>query len=90
MNDGMGYSVDVSDSKVDWQVEQWKKEQASRFCSADVCLRQSVNQLYNNQNMAKRVLFSTACGSRFIAYMISQVRWANIDLSTRIEAFGGI
>ena len=25
---------------------------------ADVCLHQSVNQLYNHQKMAKRVLFS--------------------------------
>ena len=29
-------------------------------CTADVCLHQSVNQLHNNQNMAKLVLFSTA------------------------------
>jgi len=40
--------------------KQWKKEQASRYCTADVCLRQSVNQLYNNQKMAKFFLFSTA------------------------------
>ena len=37
-----------------------KKEQASRFCAADVCMCQSVNQLHNNQKMAKLVLFSTA------------------------------
>ena len=41
--------------------KQWKKEQGSRCCTADVCLRQSVNQLYNNQRMTKVVLFSTAC-----------------------------
>ena len=29
-----------------------KKEQASSCCTADVCLRQTVNQLYNNQKMA--------------------------------------
>ena len=28
--------------------KQWKKEQASRCCTADDCLRQSVNQLYTN------------------------------------------
>ena len=39
---------------------QWKKEQASRCCTADVCLCQSANKLYNNQKMAKLVLFSTA------------------------------
>ena len=27
-----------------------KKEQASRSCTADVCLYQSVNQMYNNNN----------------------------------------
>ena len=36
-----------------------KKEQASHCCTADVCLCQSVNQLYNNPKMAKLVLFST-------------------------------
>ena len=40
--------------------KQWKKEQASRCCTADVCLRQSMNQLYTKQHMAKLVLFSTA------------------------------
>ena len=34
-------------------IKQWKKEQASCCCTADVCLRQSVNQLYNNKKMAK-------------------------------------
>ena len=34
-----------------------EKEQESRCCIADVCLHESVNQLYNNQKMAKRVLF---------------------------------
>ena len=43
---------------------QWKTEQANRCCTADVCLHQSVNQLYNNQEMAKLVLFSTACRER--------------------------
>ena len=38
----------------------WKKEHVSRCCTADVSLRKSVNQLYNIQNMAKLVLFSTA------------------------------
>jgi len=32
--------------------KQWKKEQASRCLTADVCLRQSVNQLYNIQKIA--------------------------------------
>ena len=40
--------------------KQWKKEQASCCCTGDVCLRQSLNQLYNNNKMAKLVLFSTA------------------------------
>ena len=30
-------------------IKHWKKEQASGCCTDDVCLRQSVNQLYNNQ-----------------------------------------
>ena len=34
-----------------------EKEQESRCCTADVCLHESVNQLYNNQKMAKLVLF---------------------------------
>ena len=42
-------------------IKQWKKEQASHCCTADVCLCQSVNQLYNEQEMAKLVLLSTAC-----------------------------
>ena len=37
-------------------VKQWKKDQASRCYTADVCLCQSVNQLLNNQKMAKHVL----------------------------------
>ena len=41
--------------------KQWKKEQASGYCTADVCLHQSVNQLYNNNKMAILVLFSTVC-----------------------------
>ena len=32
---------------------QWKKEQASCSCTADVCLRQSVNQLYNKSTTKK-------------------------------------
>ena len=44
--------------------KQWKKEQASRSCTADVCLRQSVSQLSNNQKTDKLVLFSTACRLR--------------------------
>ena len=40
--------------------KQWKKEQASRCCTADVCLHQSVNQLHNHNKMAKLILFSTA------------------------------
>ena len=31
-------------------IKQWKKEQASHCCTAEVCLRQSVNQLYNKKN----------------------------------------
>ena len=42
------------------RVKEWKKEQASCCCTAYVCLGQSVNQLYNNQKMAKVVLFSIA------------------------------
>ena len=30
-------------------INQWKKEQTNRCCTTDVCLRQSVNKLYNNQ-----------------------------------------
>ena len=37
--------------------KQWKKEQASRRCTADVCLRQSVNQLYNNQKNGQTCSF---------------------------------
>ena len=45
-----------------------KKEQASRCCTADVCgLCQSVNQLYNNQNMAKLVLFSIGARSNILS-----------------------
>ena len=40
--------------------KQWKKEQANHYCTADVCLRQPVNQLYNNNKMAQLVLASTA------------------------------
>ena len=44
-----------------WMIDkQWKKVQASRCCTADVCLHQYVNQLYNNKKMTKLVLFSTA------------------------------
>ena len=50
--------------------KQWRKEQAIRCCTADVCLRQSVNQLYNNNKMAKLVLFSTACTSHYNQYRI--------------------
>ena len=41
-------------------IKQGKKEQPGRCCTADVCLRRSVNQLYNSQKMAKFVLVSTA------------------------------
>ena len=34
-----------------------KKEQASRCCTADVCLCMSVNQLCNNNKMAKPFFF---------------------------------
>ena len=45
----------------DMRTKQWKKEQASRCCTADVCLFQFVNQLSVQQpKMAKLVLFSTA------------------------------
>ena len=37
--------------------KQWKKEQASRCCTAHVCLRQSVNQLYNNQKRPNLFFF---------------------------------
>ena len=40
--------------------KHWKIEPASHCCTADVCLRQSVNQLYNNQKITKLVLFFTA------------------------------
>ena len=36
--------------------KQWKKELASRCCTADVCLCQSVNQVYNNK-MANMFFF---------------------------------
>ena len=35
----------------------WKKEQASRCCTADVCLCQSVNQLYNNKKWPNLFFF---------------------------------
>ena len=41
--------------------KQWKKEQSSRCCTADVFLSQPLNQLYNNQKIDKLVLFSTSC-----------------------------
>ena len=31
--------------------EQWEKEHARHCCTADACLCQSVNQLYNNQKL---------------------------------------
>ena len=37
--------------------KQWKKEQVSRCCTADVCLCQSVNQLYNNQTLPNLLFF---------------------------------
>ena len=37
--------------------KQWKKEQASRCCRADVCRRQSVNQLYNKQTNSQTCSF---------------------------------
>ena len=39
----------------------------------DLWLRQSVNQLYNNQKIAKLVLFSTSCTSPCIAFCSSIV-----------------
>ena len=39
----------------------WQKEQAIHCCAADVCHRQSVNQLYNKQKIAELVLFAGAC-----------------------------
>ena len=32
-----------------YHVTQWERRSASRCCTADVCLRQSLNQLYINQ-----------------------------------------
>ena len=46
--------------------KEWKKEQVSRCCTADVCLRQCVNQLCNNKKMAKLVLFPTACSQPYV------------------------
>ena len=43
------------------RTKQWKNEQVSRCCTADVYLRQCLNEQYNNQKMAKLVFFSTAC-----------------------------
>ena len=40
--------------------KQRGKKQASRCCTTDVCLSQSVNKLYNNNKMAKLVLIYTA------------------------------
>ena len=45
--------------------KQWKKEQANSCCTADVCLCQSVKQLYNDNKMTQIVLFSTAWWSLF-------------------------
>ena len=37
--------------------KQWKKEQARRCCTTDVCLHQSVNQLYNNKKWPNLFFF---------------------------------
>ena len=37
--------------------KEWKKEQASRCCTTDVCLCQSVNQLHNNQKRPNLFFF---------------------------------
>ena len=50
-----------------------EKEQVSRYFTADVCLSRSVNQLYNNQKMAKLVFYTTDC---LVVYLQdSQILW---------------
>ena len=58
---GGGYFEGVFTGLLQLVSKQWKKEQASRCCTADVCLCQSLNQPCNNNKMAKHVCFSTAC-----------------------------
>ena len=47
--------------------KQWKKEQASRCCTGDVCMRQSVNQLYNDQK-SPNVFFFPLLGDNLLKY----------------------
>jgi len=41
-----------STTHIQYHSQAMEKEQARRCCTPDVCLRKSVNQLYNNQKMA--------------------------------------
>ena len=61
-------------------IKQWKKEQASHCCTADVCLRQSVNQLYNDKKMAKLVPFSTACVTIYETVSFNFRFWCFVQL----------
>ena len=50
----------TTDPVYEWSnvlIKQWKKEQASRCCTADVCLCQSVNQRYNNKKLTNLFFF---------------------------------
>ena len=69
--------------------KQWKKEQASCCFTADVCLHQSVNQMYNNQNMAKSDLFSTAWSSPFFPHLKFRSVGGVLDADEPVHAVEG-
>ena len=53
---GYGWHISLDQSFAIF-FKQWKKEQASRCCTAYVCLRQSVNKLYNNKKKWPNLVF---------------------------------
>ena len=81
-SDVRGTERDVCVSHV--TTKQWIKEQASRCCTADVCLHQSVNQLYNNQKMAKLVLFSAACSR------LASIHWQEWSVQSHYHSLARI
>ena len=56
-----------------------EKKQASCCCTADVCLHQCVNQLYNNQKMAKLVLFPLIGKKHQSKSNLPVVVWAGVE-----------
>ena len=81
-SDVRGTERDVCVSHV--TTKQWIKEQASRCCTADVCLHQSVNHLYNNQKMAKLVLFSAACSR------LASIHWQEWSVQSHYHSLARI